>query len=849
MTLQERLLSARTALKGNPDLAPQIVGWSEQHARPATIEPVPGILAPALHDMLTGRGIVGLYAHQAEAIRHALDGEHTVVVSPTASGKTLCYLLPVLEKLIESGQTSLLLFPTKALARDQLQRIGDDLESLGLDRGLVAAYDGDTGPAARAAARNTARILVTNPDMLHAGILPNHTRWRELIGDLAYVVMDEMHTYRGVFGSQVAGVIWRLRRLCRFYGSDPRFICTSATVSNPGELAGALLGDSVVLVNHSGALEPDRTIVLYNPPITNKALGIRRAPAEDARLLVRHLIAHGLQTVCFCRSRLAVEQLVMALRQDAERLGVAPDMIRGYRAGYRGEERRAIEAGLRDGRVQCVIATSALELGIDIGGLSACVLVGYPGSTSSFWQRIGRVGRGAAGGISILVADASPLDQYLLAHQHLLLGAAPEAARVNTHNLHVRVGQLRCALYELPLQAGEVSEHTLDEPILQALVSQGEARPSGGRWHWSAGTFPAGELSLRTADSSRVEIIAAAQNGDRGVVIGQVEAGDAPRWVHPSAIYLHEGTQYLVRSLDLEAGVAQVEPVTLPYITVASERTEITIEHTVNEEQDGALDTCFGSIRVVSRVTSYRREHVDTHQVLSRERLDMPEQEFFTDACWLGVGRELIESLDGGGLWAGDQPGGRGPNWQQQRALALARDEYRCRHCGAAELPGRSHDVHHIVPFQTFGWVPGENDAYLLANRLDNLVTLCSACHHRAEQQVAIAGTLTDLAYVLRYLIPLWVLCDPGDIGTHVEQGRQGAGDALLFIYDRAPGGSGIAEALPPLTYALLDAARERVLRCDCEAGCPSCIGPAISPQPERKQRVISLLDRMRRGT
>lgn len=846
MTLQERLQSALASLEGDPDLAPQIVAWSEQRARTATLVPVPGILAPAVHDMLRRRGIVSLYAHQAEAIQQALKGKHTVVISPTASGKTLCYVLPALQKLLESGQTSLLLFPTKALAHDQLQRIGDDLESLGLDRGLVAAYDGDSGPAARAAARSKARILVTNPDMLHAGILPNHTRWRELFGDLAYVVLDEMHTYRGVFGSQVAGVLWRLRRLCRFYGSDPRFICTSATVSNPGELAAALLGDSAMIVDHSGAPEPARTIVLYNPPITDARLGIRRPPVEDARLLVRHFITHGLQTVCFCRSRLAVEQLVIALRQDAEQMGVDPDVIRGYRAGYRGDERRAIEAGLRDGSVQCVVATSALELGIDIGGLAACVLVGYPGSTSSFWQRIGRVGRGAAGGVAVLVASASPLDQYLLSHQDMLLGAAPEAARINTHNLHIRVGQLRCALYELPLPASEASEHPLDEPILQALASQGEARSSGGRWHWSAGTFPAGELSLRTADSSRVEIIAAAQDGDRGMVIGQVEAGDAPRWVHPNAIYLHEGAQYLVRSLDLEAGVAQVEPVTLPYITIASERTEITVEHTESEERSGALATCFGSIRVVSRVTSYRREHVDTHLVLSRERLDMPEQEYFTDACWLCVGHELVERLASEGLWAGEQPGGRGPNWQQQRALALTRDQHRCRHCGAAELPGRTHDVHHIVPFQTFGWVPGENDAYLIANRLDNLVTLCSACHRRAEQQVAIDGTLTDLAYVLRYLIPLWVLCDPGDIGTHVAQGHLAQHDAILYVYDRAPGGSGIAEALPPLVDALLDAAHERVARCDCDAGCPSCIGPAISPQPERKRRVMSLLDKMR---
>ena len=649
-----------------------------------------------------------------------------------------------------------------------------------------------------------------------------------------------MHTYRGVFGSQVAGVLWRLRRLCQFYGSAPRFVCTSATVANPRELAAALIGEPAVLVDESGAPEPARQIVLYNPPIVDHALGIRRAAPEDARQLAMLFLESGLQTVCFARSRLAVEQLVIALRRAAPAIGVEPEAIRGYRAGYLSGERREIEAGLRSGNVRCVVATSALELGIDVGGLAACILVGYPGSTSSTWQRIGRVGRGATGGLAVLVASDSPLDQYLLGQEELLLGAMPEAARINPRNLHVQVGQMRSALYELPMDDQALQDVPASESILRGLEGMGEARHSGNRWFWASPSFPAGEVSLRTADPARVEIVLG-ENQAQPSVVGQVEASDAPRWVHPNAVYLHEGRQYLVRSLDLQAGVARVEPTTLPYITVASERTQIQIESVNSVDEIGSLSTAFGEIRVTSRVTSYRREHVETHQVLSRESLDLPEQVIHTDACWLGVGQDLIERLERDGLWIGAQGGSRGPNWQQQRALALARDEHRCRQCGVAELPGRSHDVHHIAPFESFGWVSGQNAAYLQANRLDNLVTLCSGCHRIAERHVSVNGTLTDLGHLLRYLVPLWVLCDPGDIGTHVESDLSRLERPTLFVYDRAPGGSGIAESLPSLVVPILDAADERVQRCTCKAGCPSCIGPALSPQPERKARVQAL--------
>ncbi|MFO7698827.1 MAG: Zn-binding domain-containing protein, partial [Anaerolineae bacterium] len=439
------------------------------------------------------------------------------------------------------------------------------------------------------------------------------------------------------------------------------------------------------------------------------------------------------------------------------------------------------------------------------------------------------------------VASSSPLDQYLIAHDEQLLGSAPEAARINPQNVHVQIGQMRSAVYELAMGANESRDLPAGESILDALRSAGEVRLSAGRWYWASSAFPAGEISLRTADPARVEIVMATDDG-RASIIGQVEASDAPRWVHPDAIYLHEGIQYLVRSLDLEGGVARVEPVSLSYMTVASERTEIQVEHVYRATELSALSTTYGEIRVTSQVTSYRREDLETHEVLSRQRLDMPERVILTEACWLGIKGGLVGQLEDEGLWQGDQGGSRGPNWQQQRALALARDEHRCRQCGAAPLPGRSHDVHHVVPFQAFGWVPGHNEAYLSANRLDNLITLCPACHRLAERLVAVNGTLSDLGHLLRFLVPLWVLCDPGDIGTHVEVSGQRMENPTLFVYDRAPGGSGIARSLPPLVLPLLEAATERVQRCSCDAGCPSCIGPSLSPQPERKTRVTALV-------
>ncbi len=801
------------------------------------------MLHPRLQEMLAARGIRRLYTHQAQAANLALGGAHVVVVTPTASGKTLCYQLPVLDRLLRRPQSrALYLFPTKALAQDQHHGLTQDLLEAGTDAAAMI-YDGDTPQAQRRAARRIAQVLITNPDMLHVGILPYHTQWRELLAELDYVVIDEMHAYRGVFGSHVAHVLRRLQRLCAFYGSAPQFILTSATIANPAELATNLIGEPVEVVAESGAPSGERHVALVNPPVIEARLGIRRSPLVDARQLALSLAAQGEQVVCFTRSRLAVEQLVIALRERAGRVGLAPEAIRGYRAGYLAAERREIEAGLREGRVRCVVATSALELGIDIGGLTVAVLVGYPGSVASTWQRIGRVGRGQAPSAAFLIASASPLDQYLMAHPEHLFGGGAEAAHINPDNLYVRSGHEQAALYELPMAEGEAAQDDDRRAILAALEDAGEARLSRGRWFWSGQGFPAGEISLRSAEAARVSIVARRAEEGRDITIGEVERSSAPRWLHEEAIYLHEGQPYLVRTLDLEGGVAQVEPATTDYFTVASEREEIEIERVVASTDGERMTTAHGEIRLTRQVTGYRRQRFETQEVLGWGVVDLPEQVILTSAFWLGVKPELVARLDAQGLWTADRGGARGPDWEQQRDRARLRDGYRCAHCGAPERPERAHDVHHIVPFREFGWEPGRNDAYRYANRLANLVTLCPRCHQLAERQVALGSTLSDMGHVLRYLAPLWLLCDPEDIGIHADSAGRRAERPTLFIYDQLPGGAGLSDQLPRLIVPLLKSAAQVVSDCPCETGCPACIGPVLAPAIGRKRRAVGLLE------
>ncbi|HEY7200777.1 MAG TPA: DEAD/DEAH box helicase, partial [Candidatus Dormibacteraeota bacterium] len=473
----------------------------------AQFAPLPEDLRPELAAALAGRGIERLYSHQAEAYAHVRAGRHLVVVTPTASGKTLCYNLPVLQALLERPTSrALYVFPTKALAQDQLAELGALTAPLPLDV-KVSTYDGDTPSGQRTAVREGGHIVLTNPDMLHTGVLPHHTRWRRLFSSLEHVVIDELHTYRGLFGSQVANVIRRLRRICEFYGSSPRFICASATIANPRQLAERLLEEEgVALVDRSGAPRGERRLVFYNPPLINRELGVRRSSLLEGRRIAAPWLRDGVQTIVFCRSRLQVEVMLSYLRESLLPRLDAGRRVRAYRSGYLPLHRREIEAGLRSGEVHGVVSTNALELGIDIGTLQAAVIVGYPGTIASTWQQLGRAGR-RSGSVAVFVASSAPLDQFIVRHPEYFLEASPEEALIDPDNLLVLAGHLQAGLFELPFADGErLGSADVDE-LLRMFEEDGVVTRSGGRSFWAQDAFPAEGVSLRRLAADNVVIV------------------------------------------------------------------------------------------------------------------------------------------------------------------------------------------------------------------------------------------------------------------------------------------------------------------------------------------------------
>src|ERR1700716_1354183 len=533
----------------------------------ANFAPLPPDLRPELVNALAGRGIHRLYTHHADSYEALRKGRHLVVVTPTASGKTLCYNLPVLQRLLENPEKrALYLFRTKGLAQDQ--RAEPSALKHGLPIELRAdTYDGDTPPGRRTAIREGGHVVMTNPDMLHTGLLPHHTRWRRLFSSLEFVVIDELHTYRGLFGSQVANVIRRLKRICAFYGSSPTFICASATIANPLELAKKLLEEeNIELIERNGAPRGERRLIFYNPPLLNREMGVRRSSMLEARRIAAPWIRAGVQTIVFCRSRLQVEVMLSYLRQDlAPRLD-AHQRVRGYRAGYLPLHRREIEAGLRGGEITGVVSTNALELGIDIGSLQTAVLVGYPGTISSTWQQLGRAGR-RSGSVGVFVASSSPLDQFIVRHPEYFLSTDPEEGLIDPDNLLILAGHLQAGLFELPFEDQEHLGRADVNELLHVFEEDGSATRAAGRWFWSRQAFPAEEIHLRRIAADNVVIIDTSQA--RPSVIGEMDQFSTPVFLHEEAVYLHEGAQFHVDRLDWEEKKAYVRPVEVDYYTDA----------------------------------------------------------------------------------------------------------------------------------------------------------------------------------------------------------------------------------------------------------------------------------------
>ncbi len=839
-------------IKCDAQLARRITHWRYLSPQAGRYADYPDGIDPRLIAALRKRGIERLYSHQAKGVQAALCGEHVVVVTSTASGKTLCYNLPVLNRLLQgpglaggpSSAGALYLFPTKALAQDQLAELGA-LQSA-LNQKLEAfTYDGDTPPSARPRIRKTAQIVISNPDMLHAGILPHHTRWVRFFQGLRYVVLDEIHSYRGVFGSHVANVLRRLKRICAFYGSSPQFICASATIANPLDLAERLIEESFTLVGEEedGAPRGEKHFLFYNPPIVDRELGIRRSAVSDARLLAERFLEASVQTIVFARARLTTEVLLTYLRDAVQREGLPAEKVQGYRGGYLPSERRRIERGLREREVLGVAATNALELGINIGHLDACIMTGYPGTIASTWQQAGRAGRRADTSTAVLVAGASPLDQYIITHPDYFFGRSPEQALLNPDNLVIAVNHIRCAAFELPFAEGEPFgrfPHT--QEVLAFLEEEGVVRLSRDQWHYAAQTYPAEAVSLRTAEMDNFVV---ANTGQDGAVIGVVDRQSAPFLVHEGAIYLHGGESYLVTRLDWDGRRAEVEPIEAGYYTQASMSVSVEVVDVQQQAEGPTTVRAHGGVLITSKATSYKKVRLYTHEILGWGEISpesVPEQEMATTAYWFSILPELSAQMEQEGL-LNMAEGDRGPNWEQQRNQARARDGHRCRHCGAAERPERAHDVHHIQPFRTFGYVRAKNDRYLEANRLENLVTLCRSCHRRVEVDRMVRGTLSGLAHVLRHLAPLYLMSDPRDLGVVSEVKSSFSRQPTITIYDNAPDGLGFSEVLYELHDTLLAAAGDLVRACRCRRGCPSCVGPVAEVGEDAKANCLRLLD------
>ncbi len=809
----KRWASHITAVRRIPARAPRFGPW-------------PPALAPEVREISRRLGIERLYSHQSTAVAEALAGRDVMLVTPTASGKSLAYWLPILHTLVtDPSARALCLFPTKALTQDQYNTLRKWLEHLGHPE-WVGVYDGDTSPRERRRIRREARVILTNPDMLHRGLLPFHPRWAHFWRALRWVVLDELHTYRGIFGAHVANVLRRLMRLATFYKSYPQVLCASATIGNPESLAQRLLERRPLILREHGAPEPPRVFLFYNPPLLDEATGLRRHPLLEAVQLASHFLRYNVQTLLFARSRQNVELLLAYLQHETSGLALSPEHVRGYRGGYLPEVRREIEKGLREGKIRAVVATNALELGVDIGTLEAVMLVGYPGTRASTWQQWGRAGRREEGGVGILIAGSSALDQYLVQHPEFLWAGRPEHALLAPDNPYVVVDHLRCALYELPMRPDDTFGSFQDvSAVLAHLVAEGEARHAGGKFYWLGGECPATSVSLRTSSSRRVRVHL---QGAPPKVLGDVDWDIAPRLVHPGAVYLHEGKSYLVRTVDWEQGIAFVEPVSAEYYTQPITREELNVLKEWQREEAETLLRGLGDVRVRVEVTGYRRVRWFTHEVLGYEEVQTPAREMDTTAYWVAFTEALLERLRARGVWRSDAIENYGPNWEEQRRRALERDGHRCRRCGAAHHPRRPLHVHHIRPFRTFGYVPGENENYREANRLENLVTLCARCHRLAEAGVRLRTGFNGLAYLLKSLAPLFAMTDPGDLGMTVETHSRHTALPTITLYDNVPGGIGLVERLYEVHHDLFAAAWERTRKCACQFGCPACVGPVL---------------------
>jgi len=636
-------------LRTDKDISDNIAHWETIPPRQARFQEFPTSIDSRITNALSVKGIKKLYTHQAEAVSAISEGEDVCVVTPTASGKTLCYNLPVLNEILKNpASRALYLFPTKALAQDQLAELHNLIEHVDVDV-KTYTFDGDTPQTARRLIRSAGQIVISNPDMLHAGVLPHHTKWIKLFENLKFVVIDEVHYYRGVFGSHMANVIKRLRRICKFYGSDPQFICCSATIANPDELASRIIGREVRLIDNNGAPSGEKHFVLYNPPVVNRQLGIRKSAIKEAARLAKSFLRHRIQTIVFAHFRLYVEVLLTYLQRELKGDFGEGIKVAGYRGGYLPNERRNIERGLRNGEITGVVSTNALELGVDIGSLDVAIIVGYPGTIASLWQQSGRAGRVSNVSLTIMVASSSALNQFLCNEPKYVFDRTPESGIIDPDNLIIKTNHLKCATFELPFDEEDYDEDRASGKILDYLAGENVIRRTGDRYHWSSEIYPAQQVSLRSASPDNFVILNQTRNSE---VIGEVDYFSAPIFLHPEAIYLHGAAQYQVTQLDWEGKKAYVKEVSTDYYTDAETKSDLKVLR-VEDEESTSDDSRrhWGEVSLTCTTVLFKKIKFETHENVGSGELTMPELEMHTNSFWYSFPGDIAQRL---GIGLGD---------------------------------------------------------------------------------------------------------------------------------------------------------------------------------------------------
>ena len=734
---------------------------------------LPQDLDARLTTALAGRGVGRLYTHQAAAWESVQAGRHTVIVTPTASGKTLCYNLPVLQAALREQTKALYMFPTKALAQDQVAELMALNEAGGL--GVRAfTFDGDTPGDARKAVRTRGDIVVTNPDMLHQGILPHHTKWAQFFESLRYVVIDEMHSYRGVFGSHVANVLRRLQRICRFYGSEPLFVLCSATIANPAELARELINAEVHAITDSGAPQGAKQLLLWNPPVINPDLGIRASARSQTTRIAKQAVQRGLKSIVFAQSRLMVEVLTKYMKDAFDKDPRNPARVAAYRGGYLPTERRAMEKKLREGDLDCVVSTSALELGVDIGALDVCVLNGYPGTIAGTWQRLGRAGRRQRTALGVLVASSLPLDQYIIRNPEFFLGASPEQARIDPDQLLILLDHIRCAAFELPFRDGDVFGKEALNEMLAYLQEHGVLHHEGGQWHWMEDSYPANSVSLRSVAEGNFVIIDT--SGGAQTVIAEVDFSSAPETIYEGAIYMVQSAPYQVERLDWEGRKAFVTRTRADYYTDAIDYTRLKIlEEETKHTRGGDFSVARGEVHLVRRIVGYKKIRYYTHENIGYGHIDLPDQEMHTTAVWWQVNPAALDAAFAS---------------RQQALDGFLGAGYALHIVAAMRMLSEPRDLGRAV---------GDGNAEWFAT---------IGASGRGQMRNSDGEAVDPMA--LQRFTP------------------------TLFLYDNYPGGIGISAPLFDNREDVVTGAQALVDACECAHGCPSCIGPILASDEVR---------------